>query len=778
MPIQLLNSNFIDNFGNSTPQYVANAGDEIIGEFNIRSQMRMTSINNPLTLDPSMNVVTSSAISWLDEGFRVGDWVRVTRFNSGGGVIGSFYTNISFVDDSECDFGAFPSWFDSTANEFLIIYVLNYSGSTAPPTGIYEPKPHAELDVFINHSLSGQQGTELSLIDGEPSRAKFPSLGSLSVGNTAIGTLIGNRSGQFFVRAQVSRNSNSGSLSSTFCEYTVQLKFVQSGMYNQQWFATNSYLKFYAKFSFTALQNDPLPPTVLTFDENANTGWFDEPYNTGSNQSFLTQGISELDYCVPSVHDVVIESSTTDISKMGIGGCYVSVDDAYYKNKPYSQTNITMLNHTQPISIGTTYNSAPNNDPNYFGALFGITINNVTVNGNTKTINFTFTPSTMFNTFMADRQDGDRLFYLWVFDININHAVFKQQLKCDPPVGGVLGLTTNYGFLDHSQNVTEISGSKTGFIANTEDDVAYYGTFLLDNSVVYDSLSCKIEAFNGTSLDDFTLQETTFSFGGIQINNAGQYLINETAPIVSTLPANSEKVNALFQRVPLMDNAQQYGVSIYYPFLLNWQYWLEQLNASTDFFPTQNRNWEQYDNLPDWEIRFEISLVKNGLAFTNSNVIRDLAYDSSTVIDQTIELFIESTGQNVQVVSIGQQMRVVATHTINNGDQWDPTDTWGMITVEPTESTPRTICSSVLPFDNDLTNPLKPIDGVQMVITYPSPEIAKMECFFDPDIIDLANGCKFTTKIKGCPLSSLTGEKKTTDGTIKKTTDGTIKTTG
>mgnify|MGYP001582694886 CR=1 FL=1 len=53
-----------------------------------------------------------------------------------------------------------------------------------------------------------------------------------------------------------------------------------------------------------------------------------------------------------------------------------------------------------------------------------------------------------------------------------------------------------------------------------------------------------------------------------------------------------------------------------------------------------------------------------------------------------------------------------------------------------------------------------------------------MECFFDPDIIDLTNGCKFTTKIKGCPSSSLTGEKKTTDGTIKKTTDGTTKTTG
>ena len=170
------------------------------------------------------------------------------------------------------------------------------------------------------------------------------------------------------------------------------------------------------------------------------------------------------------------------------------------------------------------------------------------------------------------------------------------------------------------------------------------------------------------------------------------------------------------------------------------------------------------------EIRFKISLIKDGLAYINSNVIRDLPYDSSTVIDQNIDLFIEATGQVVQVVAIGEMMRVVATHTINDGRAWDPNDTWGMITVEPTQSTPRHICSTVLPFDNDLSNPLRPIDNVQMVITYPSQNIAKMECFFDPDIINLSNGVKFTTKIKGCPTTLDTNGKRTTDGTLKTTT--------
>lgn len=455
---------------------------------------------------------------------------------------------------------------------------------------------------------------------------------------------------------------------------------------------------------------------------------------------------------------------------MGIGACYVSIDDNYYKNKTYSQNNITMMLSTSSLApIGAIYQSSPNNDPNYLGALYTITVNSVAIGGGQVKVTLTFTPNAMFTTLMENRDDGDRLFYLWVTVDEINFLAFGGQLKCDPPVGGALGLTTNFGFLDHGQNITQIGGSKQGFVANTEDDCAWYGTFLLDNNQVYERLTMEMEVFNGTSQDDFALQSSQFSFGGIQINNAGQYLINQTLPIVSTLPSNSAKINALFKRVPSMDTATQYGVSVYYPFLLNWQYWLQQQNASTDFYPTQNRNWEQYDDIPAWEIRFKISLIKDGLAFINSNVIRDLPYDSSTVIDQDIQMFIESTGQNVQVIAIGETMRIVATHTINNGQAWDPNDTWAMITVEPFESTARTICSSVLPFDNDLSNPLRPINGVQMVITYPSQNVAQIECFFNPDIINLANGAKFTTKIKGCPITLNTNSKRTTDGVLKTT---------
>jgi len=53
-----------------------------------------------------------------------------------------------------------------------------------------------------------------------------------------------------------------------------------------------------------------------------------------------------------------------------------------------------------------------------------------------------------------------------------------------------------------------------------------------------------------------------------------------------------------------------------------------------------------------------------------------------------------------------------------------------------------------------------------------------MECYFNPDLINLENGCKFTTKIKGCLQSDAIVLYKTTalDGIQKTTTNGDNKT--
>ena len=143
-------------------------------------------------------------------------------------------------------------------------------------------------------------------------------------------------------------------------------------------------------------------------------------------------------------------------------------------------------------------------------------------------------------------------------------------------------------------------------------------------------------------------------------------------------------------------------------------------------------------------------MIKNGLnfQFTNDLIIKD--YDSDANIFQEIELYIESTAQNVQVIVDGELHRIIATHTNLDASAWDVSNIWGMITIEPTESSPRWICSTIIDIDGNTLNPLSPITGLTATLTFPTPDVAQIECFFDPGKINLTNGVKFTTKIKGC----------------------------
>ena len=97
-----------------------------------------------------------------------------------------------------------------------------------------------------------------------------------------------------------------------------------------------------------------------------------------------------------------------------------------------------------------------------------------------------------------------------------------------------------------------------------------------------------------------------------------------------------------------------------------------------------------------------------------------------------------------------------------------------MITAEPFESATRYIASSVVDKDNNPLNPLL-IDNANVItITYPAADTARLECTFDPTIMDLSNGVSFTAKIKGC-VTGANQTKLKTDNTEKKTTDNTIK---
>jgi hypothetical protein len=711
----------------------------------------MVSLANPLILDPSLNQITSSSLSWLDEGFRVGDTVVCYKYTSGGSLITSWTTAANYVDDSILDLGSIPTWYDAGAGEFISIQVPSQVG-------------RGDLEVLFNHVKNSVPGGEFSLIDGEVSRIVFTDTNSIPVAGFQAGTITGNQSGQYLISASLTRTANPATNEKGF---VLSLDFSNSGLYDADWFASSECLKPYLKMKWSREPGEVSNIFEKVLNDSANTGWFGQGHNIDTIDATLIQGITELDYCTPSSHTIKVDGPLADI---GIGGSYIPLDDTYYKNKLLSQKDLGLFLPSSSIGIPLLISGQ-----NSSAAGWTITIDNVSVLGSVTTIDLTFTPNAAMNTFMAGREIGDRLFYLWVKCGNVNLLAFADQLTCEPPVGAPLVIEGEKAYFDHAENITEAVDVDSMIEFNTEDDFAYFGYFLLEKGKTYDLFTAKIEAFNATSGDDFTLVELNFSFTGVPISGDGRYLLNQTVNVVNTLPTTSVKRDARLYLYPSADTPTHYGVAIYFPALLRWEYWLQQTNASADFWPNQNKNWQQYDGSSGWEVQLELNLQEGGLSHLYTKDIYIKPYDSEPVIDQTIELYIDATNQNVGIVTEGMLMRVVAEHTLNDGNVWNQSEIWGMITVEPKESAPRYILSTVVPYDNNTQNPLTPLSGLLMPITYPAPNVARMECYFNPDLINLTNGCKFTTKVKGCTQDAELF-KTMTDGTQKTTTGDDLKT--
>ncbi len=143
MPTNIDSYFFTDNFGNTETFYKSNAGDKTTLLFNISTQIQISSVGNPFTFDPTLNIVTSPAKSWVDEGFRPGDWVRATIWNAGGITVHTFVTQIVSVDDTYCDFTDMGYWYDLTAGQGMTFKAVTDVGGLTN-------KQRGELEVSFN----------------------------------------------------------------------------------------------------------------------------------------------------------------------------------------------------------------------------------------------------------------------------------------------------------------------------------------------------------------------------------------------------------------------------------------------------------------------------------------------------------------------------------------------------------------------------------------------------------------------------------------------------
>lgn len=776
MPITIIEKEYTDITGATVGFYQNNAGDRTLVKYTVLEQILVISnAQNFLQFNLLENTITWSGGNWYTEGFRPSEVYTIRVYDSNGNAIagrtdsvtcvaitGQNYNTIKFDDINPV---AVPV---TTDNEYVAIY----------PATDYR---HEEVVISINHCQTGTQGNEYSLIDGEATVyrfnlkdvAGFPIL--IPDGTTISGEAIGKQSGQFVEFCEFTfRDTTPLSLGffNVGFVYEISFQLIQSGIYDNTPFLQNKCLKIFNKIEYARFFGEPFYRGQFTISDDANTGRYDEAYNVGVPNATLVSGISELAYDFPTTGQIVVETSGA-FTDFAVGCSYVPQDDSYYKNKIQTQQELGMTVASTP-TFATPVTSPLNPD----GAGYTIEITNVTTVGTTHTLDFIFTPNPAFDTFMENRDEDDRQFLVWVFAGNINLLAFEGSLTSNPPIGGFLTLNEGY-FYDHSENFDTPPSAKasgSGYEANKEDDLAFYGNFLLNNDEPCESFTARIEAFNTTTQEEFILFSTFFNFNSVPFVG-GKHVLNLTNNVINSLPTTSLKRNAYLFREPSIDTPTQYGVAVYLPFLYRWENWIPQTNANDDFYPNQQtKDWLPYDTTGDWTIRLHLELVKNSLAYVFNENLKIKDYDSEPLIDQKIDLIREIDNTVVSAVIIGEQMLVKATHQRLDGLFFDPATTWGMITVEPTEASPRWICSTVVPTDNNPSNPLSPITGATMNITYIG-NLAIMTCRFNPSVVNLEKGVKFTTKIKtGCgKIEPPKNGKQTTLGEFKQTTTGEFK---
>lgn len=761
MPVQILSNNYTDYFGYSGQTYVNNAGDKSILTLNVAELIRITTQGNPFSFDPILNILSSPTVSWLSEGIRVSDIVRIRKYDSSGTLIATHHANVTAVTSTQLNLDSWLAglFYDISSNEIMeVVPVLSVGGV---------PRRRSDLLLEFNHALNNQSGSSASLIDGEKSQIFFGEVNVLIVGGAQGGFLIGNQSGQFLDNAEI---EYIGLNSDGFHKYEISIEFANSGVFNQEWFSASDCLKVFLRGLWSSKSGEVFNRTEFILDESANTGWFNE----ANNISIPTGGavvlpISELKFNTVNTVSFEVDLNGTDINDLAIGGVYISTDDSYYKNKPTSQSKLSYLLPTTVISVGNTYTSFANN-----GAEWEVLVFDIDVVSGIATVTLEITFNNAFQTFI-DARDEDRLFYIWAKVGNTNHLVYSEQLSKEMPTGGELVMNNDYGFLDHAQNEVTAVGDLTGFEADIEDDLAYYGTFNLEKfKQTYQNINVKIEAYNTVTDERFTLQQTNFSFASaIYQSSTGKYLLNQTQNINNELLNTSLKRDAKVQLTGVEDS-ENYEVSIYYPFVVNWKYWQSLSGVNSDFAPNYNNNWYPYANTGAWEVRTTVTLLDDGLSFEHSNTLVINDYDANPDVDTVITLKKLSDLSTVNYVPKNEMLRIEATHTLNTG-VWDLQKIWGQITIEPFENSPRWMLSSIIDYDNNINNPLIPISGLLLDFDLISANIIKFSSNFDTSKLSTVKNVKITAKIKQGEDDIVIVSKETTDNEDKETTDNELK---
>ncbi len=729
------NSSSTDIFGNVTPGYRSNAGNQITTVIELQESIYAISSNdNPIRVDGSF--ATNKTFRFNNyaqiNGFAVGQNVVINTIQ-GGLSVTTTITNIDYdtlkISVASITDGVTPIpspsgfWFNDM-NQIEIYSTDMRADLFFNPNFVTSSMPLLQDRIAsVNESaFFGQVDSyRKSLIDGTFTKF-YKDVSAMAVTDIALMDPIGLKSGSIQTEVLIERLPDIGDYARVWklSLYTKQLGAIYEAGFHTQF---SDHLNLYYDVEWYSLPGIINNATVVQWNENSNTGYFDEPYNFGTATGSVTQfPANELHYDAYVTNEIKITSSSPNII---MGACYLPLNDSYFKVKPQNQAYLCMfLNDATPLAA-TTYSS----EPNPLSASYEIEVVSLDYTAGVHTVIFIFKPNAEFTAFMESNAPSDRRMIVWFQVGNMNHrVVFAENplTKASKPVAVWDSLVPvgveDYALwhLDKNTETYPADGPSLngGGIVSIEDNIYLQMVGNLDRSTVWLGNRFDVIVVNTADPTDFFMLESiVFDWSNVFRDVNGVYQINLTQNISENLPpASGPRKRAQVRYTGTYDTDDEFTVTFICPLIINWRFWLAQANAFNIFYPNQNKNYINYDQ-PPYGIALRTTIEsETGVFIQDSPIDKIWNYDEdhseTTEVwagEMTIELWIGDYVEQVtglienEIMTIKVPVLTTETATINSY--------WGQITIEPTQNTPRWVASSNYANDPNPNNPFIPMNG-------------------------------------------------------------------
>jgi hypothetical protein len=740
MAINLVQSSFEDIYGNVTSQFKANAGDKIKVKHLYEMEIGFVSTNtNAIEINKLLSQVSRTSGSFLDDGFYAGQTYNMYEINENNNIHASYSGTITSVSDSFFTATNLPNINDYNSiatGHIIVILALDTFKSI-----------EFAFNFVDNESPTPSLG---SVIDGETSKFSAINIDALAVNSSLPLVQNGKKSGQFSVtNAIIKRVADTTNpytaFTSTRRNYEVSFELIMPSMFSENSFIGQNCLKYYSLAQFKVIPTAYFASTKVEYNTTANTGLWNEGFNTEQANSPTNTTISQIFFNTSNTLNFIVTCPTSlGITQLELGAMYYTIDEDYNKNKDESQNELLPFVKTGLIGVSNI-----GDDWTASAYPFNITLSNFSFNdaGGTRTfsieiiLNPLYPNPANFGKFIEERGELERKFLLWCKVGNTNRLIFSNNLEFEQPVGLPINILSS-NFINHDNNIdykqiTNLNTSGNDDF-NLEDDIAYIAEFALFSTEVNTSISAKVVVKNLDDDSEFVLDKVSFDLTNVDL----QYFINQTIPVSNNLPDSSNKKEAfLIVRSALSEDEME--VRLYYPFLIDWRYW-EEIISTHPFFVSQNlnnSNWLNYNDLP-FKIYVKIEKLRDGVVDYYYEALNFLDYDDWNGTS-TIELFDTTETTQYNTLPESQTILIKATHVFPSNYSGFP---WGMITIEPKESSPRYILSTEI----DRTQPENPLIGISNFkrcdIEFASANTIILRCYVNTNLLSASNFC-ITSKI-------------------------------